>query len=255
MTKGRGADPEPIQPTLAHRFSRHLTGQGRIAPGDRLVVALSGGVDSLVLLHLLRFGEGFRANDLLAAHFDHNMREGSGADALWVRGLCRAWGVEVRVARAEASPVSEEEAREARYGFLLDTYRQAGGRWLLTAHHSDDQAETVLFRVLRGTGLRGLAGIPSTRTPGILRPLLPFGRREIQEYADAVGLRPRQDASNLDLTNPRNLLRHEILPKLEEGAAPRARKSLNRLARLARENEDAWRSLLPSLMDGRRGAG
>jgi len=214
------------------------------------VVALSGGVDSLVLLHLLRFGEGFPATDLLAAHFDHNMREGSGADALWVRGLCRAWGIELKVARAEAAPASEEEAREARYGFLLDTYRQFDGRWLLTAHHSDDQAETVLFRVLRGTGLRGLAGIPSTRTPGILRPLLPFGRREIQEYADAAGLRPRQDASNLDLTNPRNFLRHEILPKLEEGVAPRARKSINRLARLARENEDAWRSLLPALMDG-----
>jgi tRNA(Ile)-lysidine synthase len=250
MNRGRGAGPGQIQPNLAHRFSQHLADQGRVGPGDRLVVALSGGVDSLVLLHLLRFGEGFPADDLLAAHFDHNMREASGADALWVRGLCRAWGVEVKLARAEVPPSSEEEAREARYGFLLDAYRQVDGRWLLTAHHSDDQAETVLFRALRGTGLRGLAGIPSTRTPGILRPLLPFGRREIQEYANAVGLRPRQDASNLDLANPRNFLRHEIIPKLEEGVAPRARKSLNRLARLARENEDAWQSLLPTLMDG-----
>jgi len=250
MNKGRGTDPEQIQPKLAHRFSQHLTSQGRTGKGDRIVVALSGGVDSLVLLHLLRFGEGFPANDMLAAHYDHNMREGSGADALWVRGLCRAWGVELKVARAEVIPSSEEEAREARYGFLLDTLRQVDGRWILTAHHSDDQAETVLFRVLRGTGLRGLAGIPQSRTPGILRPLLPFCRREIQEYANAVGLRPRQDVSNLDLTNPRNLLRHEILPKLEEGVAPRARKSLTRLARLARENEDAWRSLLPALLDG-----
>jgi tRNA(Ile)-lysidine synthase len=224
--------------------------QGRLSPGDGIVVAVSGGEDSLVLLHLLRFGAGILPLRMMVAHFDHRMRAESGEDALWVRGLCRAWGVECWLGRARTVPRSEAEARELRYGFLLDVLRRHHGRWILTAHHADDQAETVLFRALRGTGLRGLAGIPTSRPPGIYRPLLPFGRSELGTYARRVGIRPRWDTSNLHLAHPRNLLRHEILPRLEETAAPRARASLLRLARLARENEAAWRTLLPQLLDG-----
>jgi tRNA(Ile)-lysidine synthase len=235
---------------LAQRFSRHLAEQDRLSAGDGVVVAVSGGLDSLVLLHLLRFAPGIPSFRMMVAHFDHRMRAESGEDALWVRGLCRAWDVECSLGRASTIPRSESEARELRYDFLLEALRRHHGRWLLTAHHADDQAETVLFRVLRGTGLKGLAGIPTSRPPGIYRPLLSFGRSELRTHARHVGIRPRLDASNFDLTHPRNLLRHEILPRLEENAAPRARASLLRLARLARENEAAWRSLLPQLLDG-----
>lgn len=240
--KGAGA--------LASRFAKSLLLQGEVSAGDRLVVALSGGVDSLVLLHLLRFSKDLPPLHLVAAHFDHGMRPGSGDEALWVRGLCRAWEVPLRAGRAEAAPASEERARDARYRFLLDVARRESARWLMTAHHADDQAETVLFRILRGTGLGGLAGIPRRRSPGICRPLLPFTRSEIQAYAPSAGLRPRIDPTNSDTTYPRNFLRHRTLPELEAGPAPGARRSLLRLARLARENEEGWRSLLPRLLEG-----
>jgi len=218
--------------------------------GDALLLALSGGLDSLVLLHLLRFDPGLPRRPVTAAHFDHRMREGSEDDARWVRGLCRAWAVPLILGRAPAPPGGEEEARRMRYEFLLRAREEVGARWLLTAHHADDQAETILFRILRGTGLKGLAGIPRRRNPGILRPLLPFSRDELEAYARSRGIRPREDPSNEDISIPRNYLRRVGLPALEGEVAPGARRSLLRLARLARENEEAWDSLLPALLQG-----
>ncbi|MFH1765094.1 MAG: tRNA lysidine(34) synthetase TilS [Gemmatimonadota bacterium] len=213
------------------------------------MVALSGGVDSLVLLHLLRFARSLPSFQIVAAHFDHRMRPNSGEDRLWVTGLCRAWNVPLHTTEADPPPASEEEARERRYGFLTEVKGREDAKWILTGHHGDDQAETVLFRVIRGTGLRGLAGIPSTRAPGVYRPLLPFSRDELLDYARSRGVRFLQDPTNRELTYPRNFLRHLILPQLQDGPAPRAKEALRRLARLARENEDAWESLLPRLLE------
>ena len=235
---------------LTARFTRHLTGDCTLAPGDKLVVALSGGVDSTVLLHLLRFTPSLPPFEILAAHFDHRMRPNSGDDRLWVTGLCRAWGVPLHAGEADPPPTSEEEAREGRYGFLLEVKRRENASWVLTGHQGDDQAETVLFRVVRGTGLRGLAGIPRERAPGVYRPLLPFSRDELLDYARNRKLSFLQDPSNQEMAHSRNFLRHQVLPQLQEGPAPRVRESLRRLARLARENEDAWESLLPRLLDG-----
>jgi tRNA(Ile)-lysidine synthase len=214
-----------------------------------VLVAVSGGVDSLVLLHLLRFTDGLPPMVLRAAHFDHGMRPESGEDARWVQGLCMGWQVPLHLGRVQAAPTSEEEARERRYAFLLDVKEETNARWLLTAHHADDQAETVLFRIFRGTGLAGLAGIPRRRSPGVLRPLLPLPRQALEDYASFHRIRPRPDPSNQDLSIPRNLLRHRILPQVERGVANGARKALRRLAQLARENERAWESLLPKIVN------
>lgn len=218
--------------------------------GQRILVALSGGLDSMVLLHLLRFHPGVPALDLRAAHFDHRMREESARDAQWVKGVCTAWEVPLSLGRAVRDLSSEAEAREARYEFLLGTKASGRAAWLFTAHHGDDQAETVLFRIFRGTGLAGLSGIPSRRSPGIFRPLLDVSRAELEAYARDAGIRVREDPSNRNLWIPRNAIRHSILPEVEERVASGARASLRRLARLARENEEAWRSILPGLLEG-----
>ncbi|MDH3272266.1 MAG: tRNA lysidine(34) synthetase TilS [Gemmatimonadota bacterium] len=219
-----------------------------------LVVALSGGLDSTVLMHLLRYGSRGRAAKtpeagIVAAHFDHCMRPGSDRDAAWVRGLCRAWDVELVQGRAETRLDSEASARDARYRFLEGVRQGFAPGLVLTAHHADDQAETVLFRVLRGSGIDGLAGIPSTRSPGIVRPLLEVWREELERYAAQVGLTWREDASNDARTFARNVIRNDLLPLAEARVAPGAKRSLVRLASIAREESDAWQAALEIVLD------
>ena len=254
-----GAGPEPARTAagrpsspprrrdapLDERFVAHLRETGLIQPGQTVVVAASGGADSTVLLHLLvRLREPWGLR-LVAAHFDHAMRPSSVADADWVAGLCRAWEVPLERDRAQDVPRNEEEARAARYRFLLEIADRHGADRVATAHHADDQAETVLFRIARGTGLRGLAGIPARRGP-FVRPLLPFWRREILDYARRAGIGYRLDPTNLSVEPARNRLRHEILPRLEE-IAPGAARAIVRLAEHARDAEEAWDSVLDRL--------
>lgn len=232
---------------LRGRFDQALAELIGDPTGQRVVVAASGGLDSCALLHLLRFG-AVAPGEIVVAHLDHGMRTDSAADAQWVRGLCAAWGLRVVTSRTDIAPESEGEARRVRYEFLEGVREEVGARWLLTAHHADDQAETVLFRVLRGTGIDGLAGIPATREPGIIRPLLGFWREELEAYNGLVGLSWRDDASNEELGFARNAIRGLLLPMAEGQVAPGARRSLVRLARIARENEAGWTAVMPDLM-------
>ena len=186
---------------------------------------------------------------VVAAHFDHRMRDESRLDAEWVRGLCRSWGIPLSSGFADRVPRSEEEARDARYEFLEVVRTAVHAQWILTAHHADDQAETVLFRVLRGTGIRGLAGIPAARAPGVARPMLSIWREELEAYADSVGLTHRCDDSNADLLFARNVIRSQLLPVAESHVAAGARRSLVRLASTAAANEAAWAEVVPRLLE------
>ncbi|HEV2129912.1 MAG TPA: tRNA lysidine(34) synthetase TilS [Longimicrobiaceae bacterium] len=239
--------PRTPPPPLGHRVRQNLETLGVRGTGAHVMVAVSGGVDSVALLHLLRFAAPERELRLSAAHLDHAMRSGSAADACWVAGLCRAWQLPLVSERAAEPPRSEEEARRARYAFLRRAAREVGATHLLTAHHADDQAETVLFRILRGTGVEGLAGIPPSDPSGLVRPLLPFWRTEIEAYAEAQELRWREDPSNRSLDPRRNRIRHELLPWIEERVAPGARRHLVQLAELAREADAEWREIVQPL--------
>lgn len=227
---------------LAVRFAAHVRDRSPVADGDRIVIAVSGGIDSMVLLHLLRFTPELPALDLVAAHLDHAMREGSAADALWLRGVCAAWGIPLETERLGAPPAGEAAARQSRYAFLERVRQERGARLCVTAHHGDDQAETVLFRAVRDGEPRGLVGIRERRGPHLWRPLLPFERAEIRAYGQSVHLTWREDPTNLE-PFARNVLRHGILPEIEARVAPAARRSLRRLARRIAEDQEAWKSL------------
>ncbi len=233
---------------LEERFVAVLQDVGEAAYGAGIVVAVSGGLDSTVLLHLLRFAPGLPALRLVVAHVDHAMRPSSADDAAWVRGLALAWGLPCRLTRLDPAPTSEATARRDRYAFLKEVREREDAGLIATAHHAGDQAETVLFRVLRGTGIRGLAGIPRRRG-SLWRPLLGFDREEFEAYARRSKLRWRDDPTNRDVRLARNALRHEVLPAIESGPAPGARHALVALAHRARQDEEGWASLLPALLE------
>ena len=235
--------PREPATALPHRLAQHLADTGLIPAGAAVTVALSGGLDSTVLLHLLRFPLAGLGLELAAAHLDHAMRPGSAADAAWVRGLCGAWDVPLSSARLGDPPRSEAEARDLRYAFLEEA---APSRTrIATAHHLDDQAETVLLRAARGAGVRGVRGI-APRRGRLVRPLLPFTRAELEGYARAAGIACREDPTNRALGLARNRIRHVTLPALER-ARPGATRTLAALADRAREAERRWAPLVRRL--------
>ncbi|MCS7081656.1 MAG: tRNA lysidine(34) synthetase TilS [Bacteroidota bacterium] len=249
------ARPDPLIVRLRARVKRH----GLWAPADRLLVSVSGGLDSVVLLHALRFGF---ENPLLVAHIDHGLRPDSGQDAAFTEALCRAWDVPCYVRRLQIpeelsrAQGVEAAARRLRYAALEEMADALGARWILTAHHLRDQAETVLLNLLRGSGLWGLRGI-ARRSGRLLRPLLDFDRAEIRAYAERHGLAWREDPTNRDVRFRRNALRERLWPVLEEFFGPRPERTLGRFAELVHELladlEPTWDRLLEEATAERRG--
>ncbi|MBW3628477.1 MAG: tRNA lysidine(34) synthetase TilS, partial [Gemmatimonadetes bacterium] len=228
-----------VPSSLEERFLENMRGLELGAPPVRLLVAVSGGLDSVTLLYLLRFCARELPLEISVAHLDHAMRPDSASDARWVRGLCEAWVLPLVSSRLERRPAGETGARAARYRFLRQAALDEAARFVVTGHHADDQAETVLFRAVRGTGLGGLAGMPPISDAGVLRPLLPFWREELLRFARERRLAWREDSTNASADAARNVIRLEILPRLESEVAPAARRNLLRLAQLAGEAESA----------------
>ena len=192
---------------------RAIRAGGLIPPGQRILVALSGGSDSIALLLGLR---GLGA-DIVAAHYDHALRPGSAADAETVRRLCGDLGVDL-VAERRSRPLPkgsiEAAARELRYEFLERARRQAEGGLIATAHTADDQVEGAVLHLLRGCGLAGARGLPAT-SGLVVRPLLEAWRRDLRQELAAAGIRWLEDEMNRDLSFARARVRHELLPRLE----------------------------------------
>jgi len=227
---------------LALDFRRRLTASRLVRPGSTVLVALSGGCDSVVLLRLLLDVAPALRLRVAAAHLDHRMRGDSVADAAWVAELCRAWDVELAVGALREPARSEAHAREARYVFLRAAARQTRASRIATGHHADDDIETLVLRLARGTGTRGLRGIPERRGP-LVRPLLPYRRSVLETWAREAGIAWREDPSNARPVYARNQVRLELLPALRglDAALP-AR--LEELRRDARRVERAWRARL-----------
>jgi tRNA(Ile)-lysidine synthase len=225
--------PGPGLSEFSRRVLAALRERGWAAPGARWIAATSGGPDSTALAAALAelIAAGELEAELALAHFDHAIRPDSARDAEWVGRLAtrlRAVFLTERgdvpaLARDEGLGV-EEAARKARLAFLERTARSWGATRVATGHTADDQAETVLFRIMRGTGIKGLAGIPPERpispeSPDVLlvRPMLGIGRAEVLAYLEEQGFEHLTDPTNRDVANQaRARIRHETLPALEE---------------------------------------
>lgn len=213
----QGASPDSIWPDILCEPFRSLPDH------KRLWVALSGGLDSVLLLHLTAFCRGSHA-PLGAIHVNHQLQPNAVEAESFCRAQCERLGIPLVVRRVtvstgkEASGTGgvEEAARHARYG-VFEQLLEAGDV-LLMAHHADDQAETVLFRLLRGSGVAGLSGMPRTRSLGagqLVRPWLAVERAQLEHWAREAGLAWVEDPSNTDQGYDRNYLRHAIIPNLK----------------------------------------
>jgi tRNA(Ile)-lysidine synthase len=227
-------------------FFGHMLAHLGLDPGKILVVGVSGGPDSLALLHyLLHLGNGPQSlpYPLLVASFNHRLRPEAEADVAFVQQLAAAWGLPFVTDSADVGSYAEgqglsleEAARELRYRFLFRVAREAGAQAVAVGHTADDQAETVLMHFLRGAGLSGLKGItPRVILPvfeaeiPLVRPLLNWTRAQTEAYCRKHGLTPRLDETNADTTYFRNHLRHELLPELEK-YNPQIRQTLAKTA-------------------------
>ena len=235
--------------TLDARVAAHLRSSGLLDDAAGVIVGVSGGADSMTLLHLMRFGAAAPAIPVRAAHVDHRMRAGSGADAEWVASMCERWGLECDVRRATEPVATEAAGRALRYRFFEEARRSLHDDAVtMTAHTADDQAETVLFRAARGSGPRGLSAIRPRRAPAVVRPLLPFWRAELEVFARERAIPFRDDPTNRDPRWTRNRLRHHVLPALED-AVPGAARALASLADTTRDQTTALHELLDARID------
>jgi tRNA(Ile)-lysidine synthetase-like protein len=229
---------------VADRAARALAAAGVPAAGEGLAAAVSGGADSLALLHALRTLAGPRGWRLAVVTVDHGLRPGSAADAAFVADHAKALGLEARVETLAPADLArhraagqEGAARAARYQALWRAAGELGCGWLAAGHTLDDQAETVLLQLLRGAGPDGLAGM-TVRGGRLLRPLLGVRRAETRACCAAVGVRWREDPTNQEPGPLRNRVRQRLLPLLEE-LRPGAAAALARTAGLAAD-ERAW---------------
>ena len=243
----------PLEERILHtiRKSRMLP------PGTRAGVAVSGGADSVGLLHLLENLKADLGVTLVVVHFDHSLRGAeSTADAEFVAGLARASGLEYILGREDVAAAAarnrwnlEDAARRMRYAFFERVVAEGRATRIAVAHTADDQAETVLARLIRGTGPAGLAGIyPAIGS--VVRPLLSVRRNELRDYLWQRGYEWREDSSNDDTQRLRARIRKQLLPILDRDFSPAIVTHLSELARLSREQEMFWVALVEDRFRG-----
>ncbi|MDL2269495.1 tRNA lysidine(34) synthetase TilS [Desulfosarcina sp. OttesenSCG-928-A07] len=220
-----------------------------IASGDRILVGVSGGPDSMVLLYLFHQLAAEWKIELGVAHLNHGLRgKDADEDAVLVQKTAASLGHTFYLKKVDVNKVKqqhrlslEDAARRVRYVFFDAVMKKHGYTRLALGHHLDDNAEQVLLSLLRGSGTRGLGGIAPVRDGFIIRPLIHTRRKDIENYANASGIAFRHDASNTDIRHTRNHIRHRLLPFLQNAYNPKVHHHLARLADILR-NEDTWLS-------------
>jgi tRNA(Ile)-lysidine synthase len=235
---------------LLSRLRGHIAHRRLFAVGGTAVVAVSGGADSVALLDLLHALAPELGLSLVVAHADHGIQADSRSVAQAVAALARHYELPFEVGELGLGPdATETAARRARYAWLGEVQRRHAARYLVTGHHRDDQVETVLLRLLRGSGPAGLAGMPARARGGLVRPLLPFRRRDLVEYVAARRLPVHDDPANRDPKHVRSWIRTVLLPLVSERLGTDVHDDVARAGRAAALERRAWDRVLSHLPD------
>jgi len=208
------------------------------------LLAISGGLDSMCMLHFF----AKKHSSLYAAYVNHGIRQDANEDSKLIKKKCEEYGVpfyELFIDQKifEGKNNFEAIAREARYNLLFDLKNKLGADFLATAHHKNDQAETVFLRIARSTGLKGLRGILAEREDGVIRPMLNFTKEDLQKYAEKNGIEWREDSTNKNINHFRNKVRLQILPKIEE----ECKGTINSLAHIAELSQKIYPQVIKIL--------
>ncbi len=230
---------------LNNKIKKYIEDNGLIKPGERVIVGVSGGPDSMALLHILKNLAPSMQFEVLAAHLNHGLRAEARREELFVKEKCRAWGIAcysrsvsvADLARVQKTTL-EDTGRNARYQYFNEVRKLTGAELIATAHHYDDVAETVLLHLLRGSGIKGLRGI-LPKSGNLIRPLLMASKEELLNYLQARGIDYCLDKSNDDSVYLRNRIRHGLIPYLQKEFNPRIVGKLNQLALIARDENEA----------------
>jgi tRNA(Ile)-lysidine synthase len=229
--------------------------------GQRTLLAVSGGADSIALLRGMLAIQGESQIEIVVAHLDHGLRgEASSRDAAWLRSVCSDFNVQCAIgsfdikAQADERGLGiEETARQVRYDFLQQTARSRQCSAIAVAHTADDQAETILHHIIRGTGMSGLRGIPMLRALAedliLVRPMLHITRADVLKYLADINQTYREDDSNQDISFTRNRIRHELLPQIERNFNPRIRDALTRLGQQAMDIDVVLQSVVDEILE------
>ncbi len=220
-----------------------------------VVVGVSGGPDSVALLRALHAIATPGKAGLIAAHFNHGLRPEAQHDEQFVRDLCEKLSLRCEVGSGSITPRGgeglESAARKARYTFLKQVAHDCGARYVAVAHTADDQAETVLHRILRGTGIAGVRGMPRVRplshATSLIRPLLAVSRADVRQYLADIGQPYCEDATNADPRFTRSRIRHELMPMLQERFNPQVVEALLRLSQAATGTQQFVETLVEQL--------
>ena len=224
-----------------------------IESGDKVVICVSGGPDSMCLLDLLRKikGEKKIPFSFCVAHMNHGLRQEAEEETNYVEAYCKKYNIPCYVKKVKIDQIAqkekrgiEETGRKLRYAFFEEVAEKVGANKIAVAHNQNDKAETILMNLLRGAGPLGLKGIEIKREGKYIRPLLEIERVEIEQYCKENELHPKIDKSNFDNHYTRNRIRNELLPYLEKEFNPNIKKSLNRLAEIIEEEQNYFEKVV-----------